>query len=236
MSRWPSIPKSMFLGALACIGLILLGFALGTSLYGSRTDINILAATLGGVFGGGALVVLGQEVLSYIRQPVLWIDVANDQACEATTPVERRVGGEAQEGLARWLRVKVRNNGRTAAYGCEVFVVAITNYSDSDAKTSSEDFEDTLPLFWSVRRRKTQIKVLPSVRYTVDCMYATKFGEILEISICTPEFPYRYRQIFKAHGILELKVIASASNALPFERTFRARWSGDLASLRWETR
>ena len=194
------------------------------------SGLELVAATLGGVLGGGALAVVAQEFWSLVRRPKIRLLVNHEPACEALTPIE----SDGRKGEGKWLRIIVVNDGCVVARSCQVLMTKISRRAPTGVTMNSEKFGDNLPLIWSLSKGSVRIDLLPGIEYTVDALAALSIGEKSELTISTPDTPFRYADILAGIGDLEIEVIVASENSSQKRITICAQWDGTTPSLSWK--
>jgi hypothetical protein len=110
----------------------------------------VLAA--GGAFGGGFVVLAGEQLLSYFRRPIIntSFDRNKHDAVVITVKTTTTVGAGAAmrqtEKPGTYFRLNVANNGQSTARGCEVAIEKIVRTRPS----SYEYKNDPIRLGWSL--------------------------------------------------------------------------------------
>jgi hypothetical protein len=175
------------------------------------------ALAAGGGFGGGLVVLVGQEIISQWRKPVLIPSVDTNQHRAVVITV--RAGGTE----TTYFRLRVLNGGRSTARGCEVAIERLVR----TVPTRVEYENDPISLGWSL---------IPT--NTLDIHAGTaRFSDIFRVQadgfqISSPMTPnYLADDLadsFRAGARFELTLRVSGHNVRPHRTNIVCGWANEL--------
>ena len=175
------------------------------------------AIAAGGGFGGGLVVLVGQEIITQWRKPVLVpsVDTAQHRSVIITVPE-----GPAE---ATYFRLRVFNGGRSTARGCEVAIERLVR----TVPTRVEYENDPITLGWSLIPTSTLDIHARTVRFCD--IFEVQVGAFRILSPMTPNYlADDLAHSFRAGARFELTLRVSGDNVRPRRTDIVCGWANDL--------
>lgn len=195
----------------------------------SYSHWDLIGAIVAGAIGGGIVAVLGQLLAMWLRRPNVLLSIGT--ASQVDTPYR----SSSEQTRARYLRLKVENNGGSAAHGCKVFARNIEKAAPNGSKTAIVE-DDWFDLSWAYGRVDdgTSIEMdLPrgAKRYA-DVCFAVEVGQMHGLHMASNSFPTRLEESFQAPGRFSVTIVVAGDNFEPSEHTITFQYDGSWDSLR----
>lgn len=195
----------------------------------SYSHWDLMGAILAGVIGGGIVAVLGQLLAAWLRRPNVVLSVGT--ASQVDTPY--RSGSE--QTRARYLRLKVENNGRTAAHGCKVFARRIEKTAANGSKIVIVE-DDWFDLSWAYGRvvdgTSFAMDLPRGAKRYADVCFSVEAGPMRGLHIASNNFPIRLEEGFQMPGTFSVTVVVAGDDFEPSEHTITFQYDGSWGSLR----
>ena len=194
------------------------------------TQWDLYGAILSGSIGGGIVAVAAQRAIDWIRQPKIEIRFDPSSAC-TDTPYR-------SEGLvtrARYLRVRVKNTGQSAAKGCRVLVRSITK-TDTAGTTTKITEDDWFDLSWaygSINDGTAFSTTIPrAVTRHADVAFVVENRGLQGLSMASSNFPHRLEQYFNGPGKFTAEIVVAGENFPPALASVAFDFGGAMSSFR----
>ena len=187
-------------------------------------SVGILASALTGGLAGAAFTLTAQWITRFWRKPRIQILFdAKEPGCLIDTNVVGQTGS-----ILRFVRLKVKNSGRSTALGVTVCTTELTfDAPGTGSRIFSEDVID-LQLAYE---RPSPFALAPGAHRFVDVAYVQR-EPLTFFYVFRPE-PSRLRErgFGNDAGTFGAKIFVSAENANAAERFVRWSWDGKFPGL-----
>lgn len=196
---------------------------------------EILAATLGGVLGGGILGLAGQEAVTRWKRPRLSLQVMDDPQFQIITPLRHDSGPGLRDvgNEALFLRALLKNLGRSTARRCRVFMISIERIAPDGSRSSSGQHEEAIPLPYSLRDGEKVIDLPQHLPQFVDLFMTRSLMIPQKIELAFGGTPLRIEPLISSRARYRVGLLAVADDAVPARISADFVWDGDWNSLRW---
>jgi hypothetical protein len=187
---------------------------------------NEIVGAFIGAFAAVLVLVL-QGVAHWWRRPVLHLDFRGGDPAYTTSTVE---GPHGQHHIvknhARYLRLRVTNNGWGVATGCRAYLVKVEKWDDTQIPRATI-YCDSLRLNWSAQTETDKAMPLAIPRGI------NQFVDLLSTRETSTDFrmemPFglrRYYALFREHGTFRFTVLVAGDGVTPKTATLLFTWSG----------
>jgi hypothetical protein len=184
--------------------------------------------TLAALFGGGLAGAFFREIAEWPRRPQLELIFApNDRGCVVDTPATQG----ARPGRQRYLRLRVRNIGRTTAHDVTVGLTEITFHSEVGNADLFDKEVFELPLSMS-QPTQTRFDLPRQGHHFVDIFCVEEFESVpIAMRFSFLRMPARLAARGYGRGSYSLAIFASARNAPSKTGRISWQWNGTVSGL-----
>lgn len=184
--------------------------------------ITAIAAAAGGFMGSFGFWLIG-KVDEWWTKPDIVIQFGAEYPFKASARLED--GRDAE-----FIRVRVKNFGRSTARKCKCYVRHIA--LSSGGRSTRLPSDELMLTSWVPREAKTTIINIPrDLDFLADLAYATRVGTSFKVA---PVFNVQNQNVpdmFEHVGDFELEVVVIGENFETAQRTVRFRFDGKSATL-----
>lgn len=194
------------------------------------TQWDLYGAILSGSIGGGIVAVAAQRLLDWLRQPKIEIHFDPSSACIDTPYRSADVMTNA-----RYLRVRVKNAGYSAAKGCRVLVRSITKTDTAGTTTKITD-DDWFDLGWaygSISDGTASTTTIPrAVTRHADIAFVIDSQGTQRLNMASSNFPHRLEQYFNSPGQFTAEIVIAGDNFSPAFASVAFVFGGAMSSFK----